>query len=294
MRALSFFPKTLNLNIIRRTFATPVQQVQQVQDVDLSHLCEKDTGISVLSLNCIQNRNTITSSLVDNLNRVFDTVGKLDTKVLIIKSNVPKIFCTGADLKERLKMSERDVASFVNYIRSTLHRLHLLPMPVIAALDGSALGGGLEMALACDIRVAASSIKLGLVETRLAIIPGAGGSVRLPRLINPALAKELIYTAKVFDGSEAKAMGVVNHVVEQNDDGNAAYLRSLGIAREILPNGPIALRMAKFAINKGVEVDINTALSFEEAAYSQVIPTRDRIEGLRAFVEKRRPSYTGE
>ncbi|KAK4874784.1 hypothetical protein RN001_014144 [Aquatica leii] len=191
-------------------------------------------------------------------------------------------------------MTYEEVDEFVSYARATVTRLQHLPVPVIAALDGTALGGGLELALACDIRIAATNVKLGLVETRLAIIPGAGGTVRLPRLINPALAKELIYTARVFNGSDAKEMGVVNHVVEPNEEQNAAYLKSLEIAKEILANGPAAVRVAKLAINRGLEVDINAALAFEEAAYAQVIPTKDRIEGLRAFQEKRRPKYVGE
>lgn len=293
MRVLSLLRQSFKFNsYIKRTLSTPAQQVEE--DVTLKHLADKDNGISVLTLNSIPKRNTITANLLDSLNGTFDTIHKSDVKVLIIKSSVPKIFCAGADLKQRLKMAESEVANFVNYIRFTVNRIQLLPMPVIAALDGSALGGGLEMALACDIRVAASTIKLGLVETKLAIIPGAGGTVRLPRLINPALAKELVYSGRVFDGQEAKTMGVVNHAVDQNDDGNAAYLKSLSIAREIVPNGSIAVRMAKFAIDRGMEVDINTALSLEEAAYARTIPTKDRIEGLQAFIEKRPPHYIGK
>lgn len=169
-----------------------------------------------------------------------------------------------------------------------------LPMPTIAALDGVALGGGLEMALACDIRVASSTAKMGLVETKLAVIPGAGGTQRLPRIIGQSLAKELIFTARVLDGTEAHRLGLVNHVQEQNLQGNAAYLKALELAKEILPQGPIALRAAKKAISAGAQTDFDNALAIEKLCYAEVIPTKDRLEGLKAFREKRPPVYTGE
>lgn len=191
-------------------------------------------------------------------------------------------------------MTPEEATEFVKTLRSLLIRIEQLPMPVIAALDGAALGGGLEMALACDIRTAASNTKMGLVETRLAIIPGAGGTQRLPRILSPALAKELIFTARVFDGKEAKELGLVNHVVEQNESKDAAYQQALKLAEEILPNGPVGVRMAKLAIDKGMQVDLSTGYSIEEICYSQVIPTKDRLEGLAAFAEKRKPVYKGE
>lgn len=167
-------------------------------------------------------------------------------------------------------------------------------MPVLAAVDGTCLGGGLEMALACDIRTVADNALLGLVETKLAIIPGAGGTQRLPRILSPALAKELIFTARVFKGADAYRMGICNHSVPQNDNRDAAYLKALEIAKEILPNGPIGVRMAKKAIDKGMQVDLNTGYAIEEACYAQVVPTKDRLEGLKAFAEKRKPEYKGE
>ncbi|KAM7092128.1 methylglutaconyl-CoA hydratase, mitochondrial isoform 5-T6 [Molossus nigricans] len=169
-----------------------------------------------------------------------------------------------------------------------------LPVPTIAAIDGLALGGGLELALACDIRVAASSAKMGLVETKLAIIPGGGGTQRLPRIIGTSLAKELIFSARVLDGQEAKAVGLISHVLEQNAEGDAAYRKALDLAREFLPQGPVAMRVAKLAINQGMEVDLITGLAIEEACYAQTIPTKDRLEGLLAFKEKRSPRYRGE
>ncbi|KAK3103239.1 hypothetical protein FSP39_017747, partial [Pinctada imbricata] len=200
----------------------------------------------------------------------------------------------GADLKERAKMTNEEVGPFVAGLRASVSEMANLPMPTLAAIDGFALGGGLEVALACDMRITSHNAKLGLVETRLAIIPGGGGTQRLARAIGPAKAKELIFAARVFDGSEAEKMGVVNHSVPQNEEGDAAFQKSLELAREILPQGPVALRMAKFAINRGVEVDINSGMYFEEAGYAQVIPTRDRREAMEAWLEKRPPKYYGK
>lgn len=229
--------------------------------------------------------------MTEGLNAVkFDK----NVRCLIIRSEHPGIFCAGADLKERAQMPVEEVGPFVAGLRATLIDFMNLPMPTIAALDGVALGGGLELALSCDIRIAADSAKMGLTETKLAIIPGGGGTQNLPRLIGEAKAKELIFTARAIDGKEAASLGVVNHAVPQNEAGDAAYLRSLELAKEIIPQGPIALRVAKTAISKGSQVDLNTGLAIEQACYAQVIPTKDRIEGLKAFKEKRPPQYKGE
>uniref|UniRef100_A0A8D0FTR9 AU RNA binding methylglutaconyl-CoA hydratase n=1 Tax=Strix occidentalis caurina TaxID=311401 RepID=A0A8D0FTR9_STROC len=204
-------------------------------------------------------------------------------------------FCFCADLKERAKMHSSEVSSFVSKARATVNEMANLPVPTIAAIDGTALGGGLELALACDIRVAASSAKMGLVETKLAIIPGAGGTQRLPRTIGVSLAKELIFSARIVDGEEAKSIGLISHVVEQNEAGDAAYRRALALAREFLPQGPVAMRVAKLAINQGMEVRICTFhKSKQKPGWQQTIPTKDRIEGLLAFKEKRPPRYKGE
>ncbi|XP_071587551.1 methylglutaconyl-CoA hydratase, mitochondrial isoform X12 [Heliangelus exortis] len=198
---------------------------------------------------------------------------KSDKKVrtVIFRSEVPGIFCAGADLKERAKMHSSEVSSFVSKARATINEMANLPVPTIAAIDGAALGGGLELALACDIRVAASSAKMGLVETKLAIIPGAGGTQRLPRTIGVSLAKELIFSARIVDGEEAKSIGLISHVVEQNEAGDAAYRRALALAKEFLPQGPVAMRVAKLAINQGMEVDLVTGLAIEEACYAQIL-----------------------
>ncbi|XP_014679628.1 PREDICTED: LOW QUALITY PROTEIN: methylglutaconyl-CoA hydratase, mitochondrial-like [Priapulus caudatus] len=194
-------------------------------------------------------------------------------------------------------MSVEDVGPFVSKLRAMVAEIQNLPMPTIAALDGTAVGGGLEMALdGCDMRIAADTDQDGpVVETKIwQLIPGGGGTQNLPRLIGKAKAKELIFTGRVLDGVQAHSVGLVNDVVEQNRDGDAAYRRAVQLACEILPQGPVAVRMAKLAIDKGLEVDLSTGLAIEQACYAQVIPTKDRVEGLSAFKEKRPPVYKGE
>lgn len=216
----------------------------------------------------------------------FDTA----VRAVVLRSAVPKAFCAGADLKERALMTKPEVAAFVHGLRTAFADLSSLPMPTIAAIEGSALGGGLEMAIACDFRIAGAEATLGLPETGLAIIPGAGGTQRLPRLIGVSKAKELTFTGRKLNSTAALSIGLVDYAV----DAGKAYDKALELAREILPNGPIAVRMAKEAINRGIEVDLDSGFAIERACYAQVIPTSDRLEGLQAFKEKRKPVYKGE
>ncbi|XP_053150561.1 methylglutaconyl-CoA hydratase, mitochondrial isoform X2 [Hemicordylus capensis] len=248
------------------------------EELRVRHLDDEHKGIVVLGINRAHAKNALNKNLIKTISKVVEAL-KMDKKVrtVIFRSEVPGIFCAGADLKERAKMHSSEVSSFVSKARAAINEMANLPVPTIAAIDGIALGGGLELALACDIRVAATSAKMGLVETKLAIIPGAGGTQRLPRTIGVSLAKELIFSARVVDGEEAKSIGLISHVVEQNEAGDAAYRRALALAQEFLP-----------------QVDLLTGLAIEEACYAQTIPTKDRVEGLLAFKEKRPPRYKGE
>jgi len=264
-------------------------------DFHLQKLEGDQTGIAVFSMRRHKAKNAFSRNMVTQLRTAMESV-KFDkeVRVVIVRSEVPGVFCAGADLKERLTMTQEEAGAFVSSIRRMTMDIEDLPMPVIAAIDGAALGGGLELALACDLRTAADSAKVGLVETRLAIIPGGGGTQRLPRLIGPALAKELVFTARILNGGQAADIGLVNHSVPQNENNDAAYQRAVQLAEEIIPNGPIGVRMAKAAISKGMQVDIMSGLAVEQGCYAQVIPTKDRIEGLKAFKEKRKPQFKGE
>uniref|UniRef100_A0A671QB42 Enoyl CoA hydratase domain containing 2 n=1 Tax=Sinocyclocheilus anshuiensis TaxID=1608454 RepID=A0A671QB42_9TELE len=215
-------------------------------------------------------------------------------RVVVFKSLIPGVFCAGADLKERAQMSNPEAELFVHGLRSLMNDIAALPMPTIAAVDGFALGGGLELALACDLRTAAHSAQMGLIETTRGLLPGAGGSQRLPRTVGFAIAKELIFTGRRVGGEQAAELGLVNRSLPQNQTGDAAHKAALSLAREILPQAPIAMRMAKVAMNRGAEVDISSGMAIEGMCYARLIPTRDRQEGMAAFIEKRPPRYIGE
>ncbi|MBL0713794.1 MAG: enoyl-CoA hydratase/isomerase family protein [Desulfosarcina sp.] len=213
-----------------------------------------------------------------------------DVRVVIITGAGDRAFCAGADLKERARLTPIEVKEFIYTIRNLFTRIEDLNKPVIAAVNGVALGGGTELALACDIRLASESASMGLTETRLAIIPGAGGTQRLPRLVGRGKAKELIFTGKRVPAAEALAIGMVNRVCPPSELLSA----SAAMAAEICETGPIAIEQAKYAINRGLETDLHTGLAIESNAYWLTIPPRDRLEGLAAFREKRKPVYKGE
>lgn len=279
--------------IFKKLSTKPTQEHTQ-ELVKVDKLTNDDKGIVIISLNRPGSKNAINKHMVDQLLNTFRQLyNDNDTKAVIFRSLVNGIFCAGADLKERLKLPSSEVGKRVTEIRNLANVIENVPVPVIAAVDGAALGGGFELALSCDFIVCASNSIFGLVETRLGIIPGAGGTQRLARAVGGSLAKELVYTARLFNAQQALQYGAVNRVSEQNNEGTSAYKCALQIAREILPNGPLAVKMAKKAISHGQQVDINNGCAIEEFCYSQIIPTKDRIEGLLAFVEKRKPNYTG-
>jgi enoyl-CoA hydratase/carnithine racemase len=217
---------------------------------------------------------------------------QFDDKIrcVIITGAGEKAFCAGADLKERATLPPEKVKQFILTIRNLLTSIQNLKMPVISAVNGIALGGGTEVALASDIRIASQTASMGLTETRLAIIPGGGGTQRLPRIIGVAKAKELIFTGRRVDAEEALDIGLVNAVAKPEKLMDTC----LEMAAMIAETGPIAVEMAKYAIDKGIETDLATGLAIESNAYRVTIPTEDRMEGLTAFREKRKPVYKGK
>ncbi|XP_032970085.1 enoyl-CoA hydratase domain-containing protein 2, mitochondrial isoform X8 [Rhinolophus ferrumequinum] len=244
-------------------------------EIQVRSLAGPDQGITEILMNRPRARNALGNVLVSEL---LEALAQLradrQVRVLIFRSGVKGVFCAGADLKEREQMSEVEVGVFVQRLRGLMNEI-AFPTPTIAAMDGFALGGGLELALACDLRV-------------------AGGTQRLPRCLGVALAKELIFTGRRLSGAQAQALGLVNHSVAQNEEGNAAYHRARELAQEILPQASIAVRLGKVAIDRGMEVDIASGMAIEGMCYAQNIPTRDRLEGMAAFREKRPPRFVGE
>jgi enoyl-CoA hydratase/carnithine racemase len=212
------------------------------------------------------------------------------TRVVVITGVGDKAFCAGADLKERQMMSEEEVRAYILLIRATFTQLEQLPQPVIAAINGFALGGGVELALACDLRIADERATLALPETSLGIIPGAGGTQRLTRIAGVAIAKEFIFTARRITAVEAYQYGIVNKVTTLG----RALSVSLAIADQIASNAPLAVQQAKFSIREGYALPFADALEIETQAYDTLISTKDRLEGLRAFQTKRIPNYRGE
>ena len=254
-------------------------------------LCDIHDGIATITLNRPEVMNSINFQLLRDLGKCLEDLRfNPDVRVLIITGSGDRAFCAGADLKERATLPPDQVKNFIFTIRRLFDDVEQFTKPVIAAVNGFAFGGGTELALASDIRIAAETATLGLTETRLAIIPGAGGTQRLPRLVGKGKAKELIFTGRRVGAREAMQIGLVNHVHPQD--------QLLGACREmaamICEGGPIAVEQAKYAINRGSETDLATGLAIESNAYWICIPTEDRLEGLAAFREKRKPAYKGK
>lgn len=213
----------------------------------------------------------------------------LSIRCILVTGEGDKAFCAGADLKERRTMPMDRVPLFVKNIRRLMDDVEAMPQPTVGVVNGLAFGGGTELLLACDLRVAAPHASLGLTEVSLAIIPGAGGTQRLPRLIGKSRAKDLILTARRVDAAEAERIGLVNRVAPPGALAETAREVALAIAA----NGPVAVRAAKDAIDRGSELPLEQGLQHEAACYERTLVTEDRKEALAAFAEKRRPKYAG-
>ncbi len=213
-----------------------------------------------------------------------------EVRVIVLTGSGEKAFCAGADLKERVTMPPVQVKQFIFTLRRLFTFIEYMNKPVIAAVNGIALGGGTELALASDIRIASENATMGLTETRLAIIPGGGGTQRLPRLVGRGKAKELIFTGRRVSAKEALEIGLVNKVAPAGK----LIDECLEMAAMICEAGPIAIEQAKYAVNYGLEVNLHSGLAIESNAYAVTIPTEDRMEGLTAFREKRKPVYKGK
>lgn len=247
--------------------------------------------IAYVTINRPEVLNCFNYSTLLELERVIEDLSmNHDIWAVVITGSGEKAFSAGADLKERRQLGNKEVIRNVKKISSVFEQVANLPQPTIALINGYALGGGLELALACDFRIAVSYATMGLTETSMGIIPGAGGTQRLPRLIGQAKAMEFILTAKQIYANEALEYGLVHQVVEQEELFESCELFVKSIVR--MPQ--IAIRQAKFAIQQGMDTDLKTGIKIEESAYHLTIPTKDRVEALTAFYEKRSPKFIGE
>ncbi len=233
--------------------------------------------------------NSFNRALLDGLNEALDALDGTDVRCVVLTGAGGRAFSAGADLKERKTMPAEDVPAFVSYIGSTFTRVARAAPPFVAAIGGYALGGGFELALACDLRAVDSTSKVGLPETGLAILPGAGGTQRLSRLVGPGRAKELIFTGRRVAAEEALAAGLA----ELDGRESSALDAARACAESIAAKGPVAVAAAKAAIDGGLDLALDAGLAHERSCYDRTIPTQDRLEALAAFAEKRKPAFEG-
>lgn len=250
---------------------------------------QRDDHIATVALNRPDVLNAVNMQMYDDIPLAFDRLtDDDDTWVIVFRGN-GRAFSVGADLKERQSMSDADVRRRRRHAPSMFGSVANCRKPVIGAVHGYALGGGLELALACDIVIASEDTTIGLPETMVGVIPGGGATQRLPRLVGPQLAKELIFTGRRFSAEQGRSMGLVTHVVPREQLADTAAR----LAEEIAAAAPMAVYQAKKAINAAARMDLETGLLFEEEAYQSCLPTEDRKEGLAAFQEKRIPRFMG-
>jgi enoyl-CoA hydratase/carnithine racemase len=252
---------------------------------------ERRGSIALVTLDRPERMNALSRALVARFGEIGREVAALDDLRLVIVTGAgDKAFCAGADLKERASMSQDEVRAILRAYESELGWLETCAVPTIAAINGAALGGGLELALSCDLRIAAHHAVLGLPETSLGVIPGAGGTQRLPRLLGEARAKELILRAARLSAPEALILGLVNQVLPKSED---FVLEVMNWAEPILNGAPLAIRAAISVMRGAATRDLREGLALERAAYEQCLASEDRVEALAAFGEKRRPVFKG-
>jgi enoyl-CoA hydratase len=260
---------------------------------DYRHLLverSEDRHVVTVMLNRPEQHNAMNTAMGEDLLACFTTLGSdADARVVILTGSGHRAFCAGGDLKERNGMTDEAWRAQHVIFEQAAMRLLRCPVPVIAAVEGFALAGGCELAILSDFIVAGDTAVFGVPETTLGIFPGIGGTQLLPRIVGAPLAKELIFTGRRMKADEARATGLVNHLVPAGQ----AQAKAREIAETIARNGPIAVRQAKKAIAYGSETDLETAMILAIEAYNATVVTEDRLEGVRAFNEKRRPQYKG-
>jgi enoyl-CoA hydratase/carnithine racemase len=247
-----------------------------------------EDGIVTLTINRPKLRNALSKETVDEIRQTLQKLAdNTDIRVVIFTGAGEKSFAAGADIGQLRDRTIHD--GLVGRMQTLCYEIEQFTLPTIAAINGFALGGGCELAMACDIRIASDNAKLGLPELNLSIIPGAGGTQRLARLVGKGKALELILTGKIIDAYKAEQIGLVSQVVP----GNRLMKEAENMAKMIMSKGPLAVRLAKMSIHAGFETNIQTGLLIEKLAQTVLYTTEDKIEGATAFLEKRAPQFRG-
>jgi enoyl-CoA hydratase len=255
-------------------------------------ICEKAEGIAVVTMNRPERLNALNAKMKEEISLVFDVLEKDDEVKVVIFTGGSKAFCAGADIKE--KASATNLAQTQAFFNSRkTHQLFCkiedFEKPVIAAVSGVAVGGGCELSLVCDLRIASETARFGVPEVKIGAIPAAGGTQRLPRLIGITKAKELMYTGDFVDAQEAYRLNLVNKVVPVD----SLLEEAKAMARKLINNPPLPIKFMKRAVNMGMQLDLASGLEYEAFCASLVVFSEDRVEGFKAFVEKRKPVYKG-
>jgi enoyl-CoA hydratase len=249
---------------------------------------EKQERVGTITLNRPKSMNALNSELLSELNHVLAEIDKDDEVKVVILAGSEKYFAAGADITEIGRMkTPRDAHQFLKMAQSVFNRIEDLEQPVIAAISGLALGGGCELVLACDLRIAAENAMFGQPEIKIGVIPGGGGTQRLPRIVGVTKAKELLYTGDFIDAQEACRIGLVNKIVPLASLMEETRKMALKIARQPWE----ALKATKLSINAGLNMDIKRATAYEALFFEMLFSTEDQKEGMTAFIEKRRPEF---
>ena len=253
-------------------------------------LFENQNGVGLLTMNRPAAFNALNRETMDELADFFGAAAVDPALKVLVITGADKAFVAGADIKCMLPMSAAEGQAWARLGQTVFNRIETLPVPVIAAVNGFALGGGCELCLACDIRIASEKAKFGQPEVTLGVIPGFGGTQRLSRLVGKGIAKELIFTGDMIDAQEAMRIGLVNKVTTPDELLPAAK----AMAQKIMTRGLFAVQMAKASIHNGLNTDLATGSAFEAALFGVTCATEDKKEGMTAFVEKRKPVFPGK